>query len=107
MEFTFIVLHRFFYGIYYALPILAPLMLLILALGQWVGLIEKWDKFTALYWSLITALTIGYGDIRPVKKIPRMLSILIGMLGIMFTGIIVALIIAATTYAFKATVVIP
>ena len=104
MEFTFIVLQRFFYGIYYTLPILVPLLLLILGLGQWAGRIERWDKFTALYWSLITALTIGFGDIRPVEKTPRMLSILIGMLGIMFTGIIVALIIAATSYAFKTTI---
>jgi len=104
MEFTFVVLHRFFYGVYYALPILTPLLLIILALGQWAGRIEKWDKFTAFYWSLITALTIGFGDVRPVEKTPRMLSILIGILGIMFTGIIVALIIAATGHAFKTVI---
>jgi voltage-gated potassium channel len=52
------------------------------------------------YWSFITALTIGYGDIRPDKKSTRILSVIIGMLGIMFTGIIVA----ATTKALKTVV---
>jgi voltage-gated potassium channel len=101
MEFTFFVLDRFFYGIYLTLPLLAFLLLLITGLGQWVGHIEKWDKFTALYWSFITALTIGYGDIRPDKKSTRILSVIIGMLGIMFTGIIVAITVAATSAALK------
>jgi len=101
MEFTFLVLHRFFYGISLTLPLLAFLLLLITVLGQWVGRIERWDSFTALYWSFITALTIGYGDIRPMEKSSRLLSLLIGMLGIMLTGIIVAITIAATTHALQ------
>ncbi|RLA41513.1 MAG: two pore domain potassium channel family protein [Gammaproteobacteria bacterium] len=103
MAFTFLVLHQFFYIISLTMPLLTFLLLLIAGLGQWVGHIEKWDKFTALYWSFITALTIGYGDIRPYKKSSRTLSLIIGMLGIMFTGIIVAITIAATTHAIKAT----
>ena len=101
MEFTFLVLHRFFYGISLTLPLLAFLLLLITVLGQWVGRIERWDSFTALYWSFITALTIGYGDIRPMANSSRLLSLLIGMLGIMLTGIIVAITIAATTHALQ------
>jgi len=104
MAFTFLVLQQFFYGIYLTLPLLIFLLLLITGLGQWVGRIERWDRFTALYWSFITALTIGYGDIRPMGKSSRLLSLLIGMLGIMFTGIIVALTIAATTKALKTVV---
>ena len=101
MEFTFLVLHQFFYGIYLTMPLLILLLFMFISLGQWAGRIEKWDKFTALYWSFITALTVGYGDIRPVEKSTRILSIIIGMLGIMFTGIIVAITIAATTKALS------
>ena len=101
MEFTYVFLHQFFYGIYLTLPLLILLLLLVIALGQWVGRIEHWDKFTAFYWSFITALTIGYGDIRPLEKSTRLLSILIGLLGIMFTGIIVAITVAATRNALQ------
>ena len=101
MGFTFLVLHQFFYGISLTLPLLAFLLLLITGLGQWVGRIERWDSFTALYWSFITALTIGYGDIRPMANSSRLLSLLIGMFGIMLTGIIVAITIAATTHALQ------
>ncbi|OUS11110.1 hypothetical protein A9Q89_09805 [Gammaproteobacteria bacterium 53_120_T64] len=101
MGFTLLVLQQFFYGIYLTMPLLIFLLVLITGLGQWVGRIEQWDKFTSLYWSFITALTIGYGDIRPVEKGGRILSLVIGMLGIMFTGIIVAITIAATTRGLK------
>lgn len=101
MEFTFIVLQQFVCGIFLTTPLLIFLLSFIIGLGQWVGHIEKWDKFTALYWSFITALTIGYGDIRPIEKHSKILSIIIGMLGIMFTGIIVAITVAVTGKALK------
>ncbi len=101
MEFTFSVLRHFFYGIYFTMPLLALLLIMIIILGQWAGRIEGWDKFTAFYWSFITALTIGYGDIRPLEKHTRILSLIIGMLGIMFTGIIVAITVAATSKVLK------
>ncbi len=104
MEFTVLVVQQFCYGISLTMPLLMLLLIPIIGLGQWVGHIEKWEKFTAFYWSFITALTIGYGDIRPVAKSARTLSIVIGMLGIMFTGIIVAITIAATTEALKSVV---
>ena len=44
----------------------------------------------ALYFSFITGLTIGYGDIL-VSSIPgRIIAVLIGLVGILFTGMIVA-----------------
>ncbi|MBL4780915.1 MAG: two pore domain potassium channel family protein [Porticoccaceae bacterium] len=88
-----------FFGISLTMPLLILLLLPIIGLGQWVGRIEKRDKFTALYWAFITALTIAYGDIRPVEKLVRILSIIIGML-----GIIVAITIAATSKALKTVV---
>ena len=44
----------------------------------------------ALYFSFITGLTIGYGDIL-VSSIPgRIIAVLIGLVGIPFTGMVVA-----------------
>jgi len=82
------------------MPLLLGFLSIILIFGQVVGRIERWKCFDAIYWTFITALTIGYGDIRPAQKSSRLISIIIGFLGIMFTGLIVAITIATATKAF-------
>jgi voltage-gated potassium channel len=42
----------------------------------------------ALYFTLITSLTIGYGDIVPTTAAGRVLSILAGVVGVIFIGLI-------------------
>ena len=100
MQFTFQFIKFFVYGLELAAPLLIFLALLIIALGQAVGLRESWGRFDSLYWSFITATTVGYGDIRPLRKLSKTFSILIALTGIIFTGIIVALAINAATIAF-------
>ncbi|CAB3808831.1 potassium channel family protein [Paraburkholderia fynbosensis] len=43
-----------------------------------------------LYFCAITALTIGYGDVVPTSTVGRIDAILLGLLGMVFTGLIVA-----------------
>lgn len=100
MEFTLTFIHIFLWSIYLIAPLLVFLSLIVIILGQVVGRIEKWNKFDGLYWSFITATTVGYGDIRPLKKTSKILSIFIAFIGIMFTGIIVAITLNATSTAF-------
>lgn len=90
MEFTETFIVIFGWAIYLVSPILGFLLLIIIALGQIVTHLEGWKKFDGFYWSLITATTVGYGDMRPKKKVPKMLSIVIAIVGIIFTGIILA-----------------
>ena len=45
----------------------------------------------SMYLSFITAFTIGYGDITPVTIIGRVLSVIIGLIGIIFTGLVIAI----------------
>jgi len=101
MEFTLLFVKLFLFGIWLTAPILAFLALIILLLGQWVGQRESWSRFEALYWALVTATTVGYGDFRPLDRLSRILSILIAICGIIFTGIIVAVAITATTRAIE------
>jgi len=101
MEFSFTFLKVLFWGLYLTAPIFFMLGLIIVSLGLMVGRIESWSKFDALYWAVITALTVGYGDIRPLHKASRVLSGFIAILGIMFTGIVVAIAIEATSSAFE------
>ena len=46
-------------------------------------------------------LTVGYGDIRPLRKISRVLSVVIAAIGIMFTGIFVVITVEAASRPFE------
>ncbi len=100
MKFTLEFIQLFFLATSMVMPLLLFLSLLVIILGQLVGRIEDWNKFDSLYWSFITALTIGYGDIRPLKKKSKALSVIIGLTGIMLTGIVVAITLHTATMAF-------
>jgi voltage-gated potassium channel len=55
-----------------------------------IALVEGISIGNSMYFSFITAFTIGYGDITPITIIGRVLAILMGLLGIIFTGLVVA-----------------
>lgn len=101
MDFTLEFLRIFATAACLIAPILASLSVMVIGLGQIVGKIERWKKSDTLYWSLITATTVGYGDIRPTKGSSRMLSICIAILGVIFTGILVSIAIEATSHTFR------
>ncbi len=44
----------------------------------------------SLYLAFITSLTIGYGDLTPETAISKIIAVAIGILGIIFTGLVVA-----------------
>ena len=52
--------------------------------------IDKMPFEDALYFSFITGLTIGYGDIVVKTPIGRIIAVLLGLIGIVFTGLMVA-----------------
>ena len=89
------------WSVYFVSPILIVLAATIVALGQIAGRIESWEKFDALYWSFITATTVGYGDIRPTRKRTKGISILIAFLGVIFTGFIVAIAVNAASVVIE------
>ncbi len=90
-----------FWGVLFSLPVLTLLAGIIVALGLIVRRIESWPLFETLYWTFITALTVGYGDIRPTQKAARVLSVLIAIIGVMMTGILVAIAVEAASTAFE------
>ncbi|KWR90493.1 potassium channel family protein [Cupriavidus sp. IDO] len=42
------------------------------------------------YFCAITALTIGYGDVVPTTDLGRIISVLLGLLGVLITGLVTA-----------------
>jgi hypothetical protein len=50
-----------------------------------------------VYWSLVTAASIGYGDITPVTRIGRIMAAILGVLGVITVGVIAGLILQWVT----------
>ena len=101
MDFTIDYLGIFYLSVKLASPLLGFSVVLIILLGLIVGIRESWGRFDSIYWAFITATTVGYGDIRPLKSVSKALSILIALIGMVFTGLMVALAIRAATIAIS------
>jgi len=84
MQFTFDFIRIFSLGLYYAAPLLVTLALIIAVLGHFLGSLEGWSKFDALYQAFVTATTVGYGDVHPRRKGSKLLAIAIAFVGIIF-----------------------
>ena len=91
MKFAIDFINLFWLHIYLVAPLLIFLLVIIFILSQFVRKKEKWSMFDTMYWSMITATTVGYGDMRPSSKSSKIISIFIALFGFMFTGIIVAI----------------
>lgn len=100
MEFTFSFIKLLFISVYLTAPLLLSLFLVIVVLGQIVGRLENWNRFEAFYWTFITATTVGYGDIKPARKRSRILTMVIIFMGLMLTGILVAISVNTASVAF-------
>lgn len=94
-------LRTFSLGLFHASPILILFGSSIVILGQIVGKKEGWSRSDAVYFSFATASTVGYGDLRPTQKSTKMLSIAIGLLGLLLTGMVTALGVNAAQKAFS------
>jgi voltage-gated potassium channel len=103
MEFTFDFIRMFGLGLFYSAPLLASMLLIIVVLGHYLGRLEGWSRLDALYHALIVATTVGYGDFHPRKRLSKILAIVIAFVGIVFTGIVVAVALHSATHAFQET----
>src|SRR3954471_6780746 len=78
-------------------PVVSLLLCLIIALGLVVGRLEGWSIQESIYFSFISGLTIGYGDLAPKLLLTRMLAILIGISGVLVTALVAAVAVKALT----------
>jgi len=101
MAVTLSFLKYFGWALLYTSPLLIFFCLIIFSFGFLVGRLEKWSWADTIYWTIITATTVGYGDFRPTKHRSRGYTLIVAMVGMMFTGIIVAITIGATTESLK------
>jgi len=66
-----------------------------------IAFLEKMPFGDALYFSFVTGLTIGYGEIVVKTFLGRVVAILIGLIGIIFTGMVVAIAVRALQKTFE------
>jgi hypothetical protein len=73
-------------GLYVTWPVLSAILVIEFALGPLIGVLKGWSIGDAVYFSFVTGLTIGYGDIVPRQALTRALAI--GFGGILLTGLV-------------------
>lgn len=100
MDFSIAFVLYFAHGMYLIAPILGLLLVVIISLGLVVARVESWSRFDAIYWAFITAMTVGYGDIRPTRKTSKSLSIIIAYTGLVLAGVSVAIALEAASKSF-------
>jgi voltage-gated potassium channel len=71
-------------------PIVSVLVSGQLLLGMLVGYLEGWSVGDATYFTFVTGLTIGYGDLVPARLGTRLIALVIGFSGILLTGLVAA-----------------
>jgi len=79
------------HAIHLTWPVLSTILAVQVALGLVIGFVEGWSVGDAMYFTFITGLTIGYGDIVPRQALARALAIGIGVFGLFLTGVIAAI----------------
>lgn len=89
----------FFLALWKIRTIIFWLLTVLVADAAAIAYFEKMSFADALYFTFVTGLTIGYGDIAPVTPIGRVVAILTGIQGLIITGIIVAV----AVYALRKT----
>jgi len=86
-----------FFGLRVVWPVLSGLLATIVGFGLLVGFIEGWSLSDSIYFAFISGLTIGYGDLAPKTLVTRVLAIMIGICGVLLTGLVAAVAVKALT----------
>lgn len=92
---------HFWFIVWELKSVFAALILLIVANAGLISYTEQLPFGEAVYFAFVTGLTIGYGDIVATTALGRIISILLGVIGILFTGLVVAMAVRALQQAWK------
>ena len=71
--------------------LIVGLLIMIVLGGVAISWLEGMSLGEGIYFAFITALTIGYGDFTPATVAGRVAAIMIGMVGMVFVGLTVAI----------------
>jgi voltage-gated potassium channel len=100
----FLHFHRHFWRILWGMKSVILVQIGLIVLGAFIISITEARPFgEALYFAFITGLTVGYGDIVATTAIGQVISVLLGLVGLLFTGLVVALAVRALEQAWADT----
>jgi hypothetical protein len=88
-------MNYFFVAVWHVKAVILALIGSVVAGAAAVTLVEKMPFADTLYFAFVTGLTIGYGDIVVKTPFGRFVAILIGFIGILLTGLMVAILVYA------------
>jgi len=87
----FVIFVRHFFSILMMVRHVLIALLVLIAMGAGlISIAEEMNYWEALYLTLITGLTVGYGDVAPTTVLGRIVSVLVALIGLVFFGIVVA-----------------
>ncbi len=104
IKFTFKFLELFVTGLFMISPVLLFLAGILCILARITCNIEKWQSYTkSLYFTFITALTVGYGKTVPSSGWGRFLSVVSAFVGVILTGVIVSVALNSVMISWQST----
>ncbi len=71
--------------------VIAVLFSLIMFGAVVISVVEQMPLSRAVYFALITGMTIGYGDVTPETVAGKVVSLFIGLIGIVLFGVIIGI----------------
>ena len=87
--------YHFFRAFWHVRTVILALIALVVVGATAIAHVEKMAFADALYFAFVTGLTIGYGDIVMHTPVGRLVALLIGLVGILFSGLMVAVLVYA------------
>ena len=94
-------LAHFLRVIWYFRAIVFALLFIIVIGAAVITFVEKMSFGDALYFTLVTGLTIGYGDIVVKTALGRCVALFIGFIGIIFSGLVIAAAVEAVRRTYR------
>jgi voltage-gated potassium channel len=92
---------RFLHMSWHVRSIYLGLLALIVAGAAGIAWVEKMPIGDAFYFAFVSGLTIGYGDIVAHTTMGRVISVSLGLVGVLFTGMVVAVAVHALRDAWE------
>ena len=82
--------HEFLALIWHVKSVLLALAAIVGAGAAGIAYLENLPYGEPLYFAIITGLTVGYGDIAPQTPGGRVIAVMIALVGVIFSGLVVA-----------------